>query len=211
MSIKNYKNFMSIEEVRRPKKCPVLDFSPLVDSEVYKDMVGMGFMEVVKDTHSDEIITKRMSEERSFKDRLGNIGFYHPSFKGARLTSRASRNQKNGYPYFNIKFDGGLRVVEGPNNSAAFPHLTNDLLKECMTLDDYIYKMSFLVKYTIRHQGFPITHEELYSNESYKDIILRKLEENPKYSEGITLPPSLKDEDIAGGVSLLKRSGIFGK
>jgi hypothetical protein len=211
MSIKNYKNFKSIDEVRRAKKCPILDFSPLVDSEVYKDMVGMGFMEVVQETHSNEIITRRMTGERSFKDRLGNMGFYHPAFKGARLTSRATKQQKDGYPYFNIKFDGGLRIVEGYNNSASFTSLTTDLTRKCMTLDDYIYKMSFLVKYTIKYQGFPISHDELYSNESYKDIILRKLEENPKNSIGINLPPSIKNEDIARGASLLKRSGIFGK
>jgi hypothetical protein len=205
MSIKNYKNFKSIDEVRRAKKCPILDFSPLVDSEVYKDMVGMGFMEVVQETHSNEIITRRMSGERSFKDRLGNMGFYHESFKGARLTSRASRNQKEGYPYFNIKFDGSIRVVEGYNNSAEFPRLTTDLKKECMTLDDYIFKMSFLIKYTIKYEGFPMTNEELYGTEPYISIIERKMKENPTVVKNITIPPSIKDTPLAKGAELLRR------
>jgi len=205
MSIKNYKNFKSIDEVRRAKKCPILDFSPLVDSEVYKDMVGMGFMEVVQETHSNEIITRRMSGERSFKDRLGNMGFYHESFKGARLTSRASRNQKEGYPYFNIKFDGAIRVVEGYNNSAEFPRITTDLKRACMTLDDYIFKMSFLIKYTIKHEGFPMTDEELYGTEPYISIIERKMKDNPKVMTNITIPPSLHDSPIAKGTAILKR------
>jgi hypothetical protein len=205
MNIKNYKNFKSVDEVRRSKKCPILDFSPLVDSVVYKDMVGMGFREVVKETHADEITTRRMSGERSFKDRLGNMGFYHKSFKGARLTSRASRNQKEGYPYFNIKFDGSIRVVEGYNNSAEFPRLTTDLKKECMTLDDYIFKMSFLIKYTIKYEGFPMTDEELYGTEPYISIIERKMKENPTVVKNITIPPSIKDTPLAKGAELLRR------
>jgi hypothetical protein len=210
MSLKNYKDFKTIQEVRRAKKCPILDFTPLVQSEVYQDMVGMGFLEVVKDTHSDEIITRRMEMERSFKDRLGNIGFYHPAFKGARLTRRATRTQREGYPYFNIKFDGGFRVCEGPQNTAEFPGLNQDLREKCMTIEDYIYKLSFLVKYTIKYQGFPMTSEELYSKEPYKDMILRKIEEKPSVMKGISVPPSLNNTAAGRTTSILQRFN-FGK
>lgn len=211
MGIKNYKNFKSVEEKRRPKQCPILDFTPIIQSEIYKDMVGMGFLEVIRDTHKNEIVTMRMETERSFKDRLGNIGFYHPFFKEKRLTSRASKNREEGYPYFNIRFNGAFRVAEGPNNSAEFPYLNDDLRRKCMTIDDYLYKMSFLIKYLVKEQGLPITKEELYSNESYKDVISRKMEENPSLMKGVDLPPSLKSGDIGKGVSILKRFGAFDK
>jgi len=145
-----------------------------------------------------------------FKDRLGNIGFYHPAFKGARLTRRATRTQREGYPYFNIKFDGGFRVCEGPQNTAEFPGLNQDLREKCMTIEDYIYKLSFLVKYTIKYQGFPMTSEELYSKEPYKEMILRKIEEKPSVMKGISVPPSLNNTAAGRTTSILQRFN-FGK
>jgi len=205
MEVKNYKNFRAIQEVRRPRKCAVLDFTPIVESEAYKDLIGMGFVEVVRDKYTDELVTMRKEGEGSFKDRLGNIGFYHPAFKGSRLTRRASGSQKEGYPYFNIRQNGAFRVCEGPNNSAEFPGLNNDLRRPCMTVEDYIYKMSFLVKYTIKFQGFPMNGDELYGSESYKDLILRKMEENPRVMKGISVPPSLAKTDVGKGTSILQR------
>jgi len=205
MQIKNYTNFRKIQEVRRPKKCPIVSFVPIVESETYQDMIGMGFVEVTKDSHSDELVTIRRGDEKSFKDRLGNFGFYHPIFKGSRLTSRATRNQIEGYPYFNIKHSGSVRVCEGPNNSAEFPHLSDDLRKACMTIEDYLYKISFLIKYTLKFQGFPMTNEELYSSESYKDLVLRKMSDNPRVIKNIIIPPSIAKTDVAIGSSVLKR------
>ncbi len=210
MSIKTYENFKTIQEVRKAKKCPVLNFKPIRESETYTDMIGMGWIEVLADNPAG-ILAKATEEERNFKDRLGNIAFYHPSFKGMRLTSRASRNAEEGYPHFNIKHDGGVRVVEGLNLTAEFPRLTSDLKQKCMTVQDYLYKMGFLIKYTIRQQGFPVSDDELYNTESYKDMIRRKMKENPSVIKSIDLPPSLKSEDLGKGSSMLKRFGAFGK
>lgn len=210
MSIKNYKNFKTIQEVRRPKKCPVVNFKPIRDSETYQDMMGMGFIEVLADNPLG-ILAKASEEERNFKDRLGNIAFYHPSFKGSRLTSRASRSAGEGYPHFNIKHDGGVRVVEGPNLTAELPRLNTDLRRVCMTVEDYLYKMSFLIKYTVKHQGFPITTDELYSDESYKDLIQRKMEDNPRVMKNIDIPPSLTSTDTGKGTAILKRFNFGGQ
>ena len=210
MSIKKYDSFKKIEEVRKTKKCPVHSFKPIRESETYTDMIGMGWIEVLADNPAG-ILAKATEEERNFKDRLGNIAFYHPSFKGMRLTSRASRSAGEGYPHFNIKHDGGVRVVEGANLTAEFPRLTTDLRRTCMTVEDYIYKMAFLIKYTIREQGFPVTDDELYNTESYKDLIRRKMKENPSVVKNIDIPPSLKTEDLGKGSSMLKRFGAFGK
>ena len=235
MSIKNYKGFKTLQEVRKKKQCPVLNFKPIRESETYTDMIGMGWIEVLADNPAG-ILAKATEEERNFKDRLGNIAFYHPIFEGSRLTSRASRSAGTGYPHFNIKHDGAVRVVEGPNLTAEFPKLNTDLRRKCMTIADYLYKMSFLVKYTIKESGFPISDSELYSEESYKDLMQRKIDSDPsvvkhfkdinateetggvsasnfgsanKVTKIISLPPSLKTTDYGRAVSALKRFGAF--
>jgi hypothetical protein len=207
MSIKNYKNFKSIEEVRTAKKCPVVSFKPIRDSETYQDMMGMGFIEVLADNPLG-ILAKATEEERNFKDRLGNIAFYHPAFKGARLTYRASRNASEGYPHFNIKFDGGVRVVEGPNNTAELPGISSDLRNKCMTVEDYIFKMSFLVKYTMAKGGLRMTDNELFGNETYKQLIERRVKEDPKVMKDLDIqfiPPSMRDTSLYKGIGLMKR------
>jgi hypothetical protein len=233
MKVKNYKSFRTLQEVRRPKKCPVLSFKPVRDSETYQDMIGMGWIEVIADNPAG-ILAMATDEERSHRDRMGNLSFYHPVFKGMRLTRRASGNAPEGYPHFNIKHDGAVRVNEGPNNSAEFPRLNTDLTRSCMTIEDYIYKMSFLIKYAIRQQGFPVTDTELYSSETYKELIQRKMKDDPtvikhfkdaeipsdprvgKLSSSptivkqVSLPPSLKDSDLGQGSSILKGFGLFG-
>jgi len=232
MNVKNYKNFRTLQEVRRPKKCPVLSFKPIRDSETYQDMIGMGWIEVIADNPAG-ILAMATDEERSHRDRMGNIAFYHPVFKGSRLTRRASGNAPEGYPHFNIKHDGAVRVNEGPNNSAEFPRLNTDLTRTCMTVEDYIYKMSFLIKYAIREQGFPVTNEELYSSETYKNLIQRKIAEDPTLTrhfkdaevpsdprvsklsssptvvKQVSLPPSLKETDLGKGADTLKSFGLF--
>jgi hypothetical protein len=235
MSIKNYEGFKKIQEVRRPKKCPVLNFKPIRESETYTDMIGMGWIEVLADNPAG-ILAKATEEERNFKDRLGNIAFYHPIFKGSRLTSRASGRASEGYPHFNIKHDGAVRVVEGPNLTAEFPRLNTDLKKACMTKEDYFYKMSFLIKYAIKESGFPLTDQELYSEESYKDLMERKFKEDPssikhfkeievinveggigsskfssakKVTKSLSLPPSLKGMGAVKGAGMLKRFGLY--
>lgn len=237
MSIKNYEGFKKIQEVRKAKQCPVLSFKPIRESETYTDMIGMGWIEVLADNPAG-ILAKATEEERNFKDRLGNIAFYHPAFEGSRLTSRASRSAGEGYPHFNIKHDGAVRVVEGPNLTAEFPRLNTDLRRKCMTIQDYLYKMSFLLKYVIKESGFPVTDAELYSEESYKDLMERKFTENPsvvghfkditateeeggvsssgfgsakKVTKILTLPPSLKKTDAGKGAAMMKRFGAFNR
>lgn len=208
MEIKNYKNFKSLLEMpRRPKKCPVLNFKPIRESETYQDMMGMGFIEVLADNPAG-ILAKATDEERNFKDRLGNIAFYHPAFKGARLTHRASRSAGEGYPHFNIKHDGALRVVEGENNTAELPGVSTDLRRACMTVEDYLFKMSFLIKYTMIEGGLSMSNQELFGNETYKDLIIRKIKEDPKVMKNVDIsfiPPSMRDNPIYKGTAILKR------
>lgn len=215
MSIKNYKGFKKIQEVRTAKKCKVLDFRPIRNSEVYKDMMELGFLEVIAENPAGIDVTGT-AEQRYFKDRLGNIGFFHPSLE---------RPGKRDYPYFNIKHntvndknssDYGMsyltiRVCTGPSKSGAeFPRLA-EVRRSCVTLEDYFDRMGFLIKYLVRSLGFPVTENELYSDESYQSLISRNLEENPALSSKLPVVPSSikKSSETSKGSSLLKSLGAF--
>lgn len=196
--MKSYKNFRSVTEVRRPKKCPVLSFQPIRESEIYKDMHGMGWSEMIAENPIG--IEKRGPEEqRYFKDRLGNIAFKHESM----------RSPKSGYPQYNIQHNGSIRVVTGPSKSSEFPRLNTDLRRSCMTVEDYLYKMNFLVKYIMKMEGAPITEEDVYSSESYKDLVLSKIQKNPKdVTKFQHIPPSLTDNKIIKGARVMGRFDI---
>ena len=196
--MEKYQEFRKIQEVRRPKKCPVTNFKPIRESEVYKDMMAMGFVERLAD-NPEGIEVAGTEEQRYFKDRLGNIAFFHPALAGS----------KKNFPYYNIMHNGSIKIWSGTSKSSEFARLNTDLRKACMTVEDYLYKMSFLVKYLIQRQGFPVNDNDLYNNESYKDLIRRKMEEDPSAIQKIELPPSLKKEDLGQGASLLKRFGGF--
>lgn len=196
--MKSYKNFRSVTEVRRPKKCPVLSFQPIRESEIYKDMHGMGWSEMIAENPIG-IEKSGPEEQRYFKDRLGNIAFKHESMSGP----------KAGYPQYNIQHNGSIRVVTGPSKSSEFPRLNTDLRRSCMTIEDYLYKMNFLVKYIMEMEGAPITEEEVYSPESYKEIIIKKLKKEPTLvSKFKTIPPSLKDDKLIKGSQVMGRFGI---
>lgn len=196
--MKSYKNFRSVKEVRRSKKCPVLNFQPIRESEIYKDMQAMGWTEMIAENPIG-IEKTGPEEQRYFKDRLGNIAFKHESMKSPKM----------GYPQYNIMHNGSIRVVVGPSKSSEFPRLNTDLRRACMTVEDYLFKMTFLVKYILKMEGFPITESEVYGPESYKEVIRRKIEEDPSNVSKISvLPPSMKkSDDLMKGASVLKRFG----
>lgn len=199
--MKKYQEFQKIQEVRKPKKCPVLSFKPIRDSETFSDMLAMGFVEALPEKPAG-IETEGPSEQRNFKDRLGNIAFYHPRFSWMTRTT--------GYPHFNIMHNGSVRIVVGKTKSSEFPGLNQDLRRACMTVQDYLFKMGFLIKYLVKEQGLPMSDQELYGEESYKDLILRKIKEDPSSSKNIEIPPSLKKSDeTAAGASIIKRFGGF--
>lgn len=197
--MKKYEDFRALKEVRRPKKCPVLNFKPIRESETYSDMLAMGFVERLAD-NPEGIEVAGTEEQRYFKDRLGNIAFFHP-----KLASKPN------YPYYNIMHNGSIRVWIGSSKSAEYAGLSTDLRRACMTAEDYLFKMGFLIKLLIQKEGFPVSDQELMNEESYKDLIRRKMEEDPSSVQKITIPPSLKGEDLGKGASLLKRFGGFGE
>ena len=211
MSIKNYPEFKKIQEDRRKKVCPVLTFKPVRESEIYKDMIAMGFEEVIADNQPG-VENIGPAENRYHKDRMGNIGFYHEGL----LTD--DHKQKGKKRYFNICFKGTISdtIVGGRSlihttkePGYEFPRISTDLTQKCMTIDDYFFKMGFLIKYLLLKKGVDVTDDELYSRENYKDLIRRKMEENPEIVKNFEIPPSLRGEDLGKGANILKRFGGF--
>ena len=217
--MKKYKDFKKIEEVRTRKKCPILSFKPIRESEVFKDMMGMGFVEALPEKPAG-VETEGPSEQRHFKDRLGNIAFFHPDFQYNR----------QGFPQFNIKHESindvndphygtgylTIKVFVGPSRTAKRNEVPKEIAKlpikygGCVTVEEYLSKMSFLIKYLMDRQGFPISDSELYGDESYKSIIERKMQSDPSVVKKLTsLPPRLKTSDLGRGSSTLKRFGAF--
>lgn len=193
--MKSYKNFRSVTEVRRPKKCPVLSFQPIRESEIYSDMTSLGWTEMIAENPIG-IEKSGPEEQRYFKDRLGNIAFKHKMMKSS----------KEGYPQYNIQHNGSIRVVTGPSKTSEFPRLSTDLRRACMTIEDYIYKMNFLIKYIMKMEGSPLTEEEVYSTESYKEIIIKKIKKDPGLiSKFISIPSSIKNDKLVKGSKLMGR------
>ena len=200
MTLHKYNKFKKITEVRTPKRCPVVDFHYIRVSPVYKDMISMGFEEVLA-ANPQGIETSGNTEQRNYKDRVGNIAFYHPDL-----------STKPGYPHYNIKHDGGVKIVKGSSKSDPyeFPYLITDLSNRCMKFEDYFMKMGFLMKFYCQRMGLPISDDELYDiNESYVDLITRKLATDAGLVNKINLPLSIEKTMAGAGYGIIKRGGAF--
>ena len=184
MGLKNYKDFMKIDEVRKAKVCPVLDFNDVRATQAYKDLIGLGFQEEDRpEPHagfgkSDQYI------------KQGNLTFSHKSRTGA-----------SGYPQFMIKGDKAnptIRILEnregktgpffgkrGGSSRGSYTWIVPDpghrIETQCLTVDDYVYKISFLIKWTLKEDRYVTINnsEELLRDEDYLAFYLRKVKENP--------------------------------
>ncbi len=208
MSVMNYKSFLDLNEMpTRKKVCPLINLNDVRASEAYSDLISLGFKE------------ERLPEPREgagFSDqreRMGNIAFSHKTKTGA-----------SGYPQYMIKGDksGTIRVMTEPNRSEAFwlnykggatttrfGH-SHRLSQRCMTEDDYIYKIGFLIKWILRTEGFPFDIEELGSSLQYKEAITEKIKSNPSLIKTVgNLPKSLAGEELAKALVEVNDFKIF--
>ena len=44
--VSKFNKWKSIKEVRTERKCKILDFTPLRESDLYKDLIALGYVEV---------------------------------------------------------------------------------------------------------------------------------------------------------------------
>jgi len=196
MGLKNYKDFMEIDEMaRRPKVCPVLDFNEVRATQAYKDLIGLGFQEEDRpEPHagfgkSDQYI-KQGNLTFSHKSRTGAAGYPQFMIKGdkANPTIRVLLNKegKTG-AFFNKGKDSYTWINPGPGHR---------LETQCLTVDDYVYKISFLIKWMLKEDGYVSVNNsnELLNDEDHVAFYLRKVKENPNILTSRKIPTFLRGD-----------------
>jgi hypothetical protein len=169
-----FNNLDGLDEIRKPKKCPIFDFGPLRESELYADLISLGYTEVNAQGEP------RLENETFQGERQGNLRFMHPRF---RLSIRMNLN--------------GAIWEDAPSGRAYRINIEWDhdpkWYKACLGLEDYKNRLQYLIKKLLEADGF-ITKKELTNTESGTEIILRKIDEDIENIKKLrTVPPSLKD------------------
>jgi len=175
-----------IDETRKPRKCVVVEFGPLRETQIYKDAIGLGWVEV------DAQRNPRLEAETFQGERQGNLRFMHKRF------GRSIRLNMNGAIWEDEVTGKAHRIwIEQDHDPKWF--------KNCLDMNDYETRLEYLVKKLLYDDSF-ITKEELVSIEGGIEIIKRKIEENPKNIKDLkTVPPSLEQDQ-----GYLKRVNDFG-
>lgn len=201
------KRIVPINEVRRPVKCEIKDWAPLEESVEYKDMIGVGW----------ERVTTAQRQNQ------GNLQFFHPEFRRF--------GKEEGYPIFKINHHSIVKGIthlgtimimvaeedsfeinnwkKSPITAAGYRNYEH-LIKRCATWEDYLPKMNFLMKLLLKKRTlFPLTDEELYSKESYAQLIKRKCDEDASLYSKIAdrIPPSIKH--VEKKAKFIRATGLF--
>jgi hypothetical protein len=154
----------------RPPKCKFTseDWEKLYNSEVYNDLLSMGWE----------------NKSTDFQIKMGNLLFVHENyFLG--LGFRINRN-------------GRIEEVElkSSNQKNIIPAVDDNYGKECATIGDYMRKIDLIIKMTL-HKMKVVKSEEIFSQINYKNLIRKKLEEDPTNvtrKRLIIVPASMADE-----------------
>jgi hypothetical protein len=172
-NILNFKEWDRINEMaRNPRKCTILDFTPLRQTQLYKDVISMGWMEV------DSSGAPRESTYQG--EKQGNLRFKHPRLKNTIRTNR----------------DGTIWEIKPSGKSdRIFLDFDDSVWRtECLNLDDYRSRLEYLIKKILYEDGF-ISRGELGNAEGGIEIIKRIVQETPKELRFLrNIPDSLKEE-----------------
>jgi hypothetical protein len=187
MATANYEKWKFLGEARKARKCPILDFGPLRESELYQDVIGLGFVEVnaqgvERVQPALEIGKTDLKYQVQFQgEKQGNLRFKHVKF-----------------PEYTIRLNiNGKIWKDFPSGRAEMWDTAYDEShwnRPCLNLEDYKNRLEFLIKMLLHHDKF-ITYSELLNKEGGVEIIKRKIEEDPQNIKILhTIPPSLKDD-----------------
>jgi hypothetical protein len=172
-NILNFNEWRGINEgSSNPRECLELDLIPLRQTQLYKDVVSMGWTEV------DSSGSPRESTYQG--EKQGNLRFNHQRLKNTIITNR----------------DG---AIWGVKPSGKYDRIFLDFddsfwRTECINLEDYKSRLEYLIKKILYEDGL-ISPQELSSREGGIEIIKRKIHENPENIKNlIDIPDSLKKE-----------------
>ena len=178
------------EMSHRPRKCPVelRDFGPLRESEIYLDVIALGYKEV--------------SPPQG--ELQGNLRFAHPDFKDV------IRVNANGRLWFDKPRKEGSSNESGRTTEIVPEYNVREKQHwqgVCMTIEEYKIRLQFLIKHLLYEQKF-IDKIEYLNTESPNEIIVRKLDEDAINIKKLrVLPPSLKQDK--GYIKQADEWGLF--
>lgn len=199
-NLKKFDTWGAVKEARKPRKCPIVDFGPLRESELYQDLISLGWVEVnaqgvERIDPALELGKTELKYQVQFQgEKQGNLRFKHPRY------ANSIRVNLNG------------RVWEdAPSGKAYEIVLTYDYdpkwKKECLSIEDYKNRLEYLIKKLLHDEGF-ITRQELTNAEGGVEIIKRKLDEDPALIGKLkTIPKSLEKDK--GYLYAIKNIGFF--
>ena len=190
-----------IEMARTARKCPIVDFRPLMQTPNYKDILYLGGREV--------------SPQQGKKQ--GNLRFDYPDFK---MTIRLNQNgaiwedpRRDEGPNLGadaLEFDTeaelyGQAPMANRDGKAVqiFPQgfESQKYFQTCLTIEDFDLRLEFIIKRILLRKGF-FTKEEVNSDDSPNTLILKKIsediEELAKLQTLNAVPPSLDLTDAIG-------------
>lgn len=154
---------------REPKcKFTPEDWKTLYDSEIYNDLISMGWEDITSD----------------FRRKMGNLVFQHANF----FIGSAYR----------INREGKILEVElkSENQKTLITSDEENYGRECAKIEDYMRKMDFIMKMTLNKMRV-IKPEEIVTQISYKNLIRKKLKEDPTgviRKRMMFVPASMADE-----------------
>ena len=186
--LENFKTWQKLNEVRKPRKCPIPDFKEIRESTLYKDLISLGWVEV------DAKMNPRLEAETFQGERQGNLRFKHPNYP------MSYRMNLNGGMWQDALSGRAYRIALEVDHDPKW-------YRKCLGLEDYKDRLEYLIKRLLWTDGF-ITDGELHNTEGGIEIIMRKLDENPENIKKLkTVPPSLKKD--AGYLKKVEEFGLF--
>jgi len=191
-----------VEMARRPRKCPILDFSPLFKTSNYRDVVSLGGR-----------------EETPAQAKLqGNLRFDYPDFNmqirlnlNGAIWSQPRRDEGTNLAADAIVVDPEAEVFarrhfenRDGKSIQIFPSnqfQSDKYFKECLTIEDFEMRLEYVIKEILHRKGV-LSLQEARNDEHPNVMLLNKIAEDPDFlselMEKSALPPSLggKAENI---------------
>jgi hypothetical protein len=184
--VSKFDKWKALKEVRTERKCKILDFTPLRESDLYKDLIALGYVEV---NGRDQV---RLEDERyqvaTQNELQGNLRFKHEKFaRTIRVNLSGTVWEDDPYNLEKRKSGKAFRINIAYGSDPKWS-------KQCLDLEDYKNRLEYLIKKLLYEEKF-ITHNELLNEEGGVEIIKRKIEENADNVKILrTIPPSLKQD-----------------
>ena len=181
-----------LEMATRERKCPIIDFTPLRERTVYKDVMSLGFVEC--DPRGVPVFQEGEAPKQG--EKQGNLRFIHPDLKNG-LIIRTNMNgavwlDEKGY----ITDKGSLRSGNAKKLDLVINNPSNPNFQECLTLEAYERRLDFLGKYLLYLDKW-ITESECLNSERFIDIVMRKIDEDVACISGLRRVPESMEEEYA--------------